>query len=87
MCLSDLKRGEWGRVVRIEDEKLRVQLLRFGIHGGCRVRCHARLPFGPVVVRYGGQEIALGREVARGIEIQSDRLPAGAAACCAGRLS
>jgi len=73
MCLSDLRRGEWARVLNIPDDTLRVQLLRFGIHDGSRVRCHARLPFGPVVLRYGGQEIALGREVARSIEIQSDR--------------
>jgi Fe2+ transport system protein FeoA len=73
MCLSELRRGEWARVLRVGDDALRIQLLRFGIHDGCRVRCHARLPFGPVVLRYGGQEVALGREVARGIEVQSER--------------
>ena len=81
MCVSDLRRGQWGRVLRIPDENLRVQLLRFGIHDGARVCCHARLPFGPVVLRYGGQEIALGREVARGIEIQTDVGKDGSSGC------
>lgn len=72
MCLSDLRRGEWARVVGIPDENLRVQLLRFGISDGCRVCCHAKLPFGPVVLRYGGQEIAMGRQVARTIQVEGE---------------
>ncbi len=72
MCLSDLRRGQWARVEKISDDALRVQLLRFGITPGSRVCCHARLPFGPVVVKYGGQEIAVGRQVARGIEVAGE---------------
>ncbi len=69
MCLSELKRGQTARVDNIADEHLRVQLLRFGIAAGCQVCCHARLWAGPVVLRYGGQEIALGREVAQQIQV------------------
>lgn len=69
MCLSDLRRGETARVLQIPDERLRIQLLRFGIAAGSEVCCQARLPFGPVVVRYGGQEVAMGRQVARAIEV------------------
>ncbi len=69
MCLSDLRRGETARVLQIPDERLRIQLLRFGIAPGSEVRCHARLPFGPVVVRYGNQEVAMGRQVARTIQV------------------
>ena len=76
MSLSDLRRGDSATVVDIPDEGLRMQLLRFGITAGCRVRCHARLPFGPVVLRYGGQEIAVGREVARRVAV--DRKGSGA---------
>lgn len=71
MSLSDLRRGESATVKGIADEGLRMQLLRFGITAGCRVRCHARLPFGPVVLRYGGQEIAVGREVARRVAVEA----------------
>ncbi|MBI5014010.1 MAG: ferrous iron transport protein A [Deltaproteobacteria bacterium] len=70
MCLSDLRRGDSATVTGIPDENLRMQLLRFGITSGCHVSCHARLPFGPVVLRYGGQEIAVGREVARSVSVE-----------------
>ncbi|MDW7710120.1 MAG: ferrous iron transport protein A [Deferrisomatales bacterium] len=72
MCLSDMRRGEWARVTRIPDDDLRVQLLRFGIGDGSRVRCHAKLPLGPVVLRYGGQEIAVGRQLARTIQVEGE---------------
>lgn len=71
MCLSELRRGQAAIVTHIPDETLRTQLLRFGIAAGSRVFCHARLPFGPVVLRFGGQEIALGRQLAEQIRIQS----------------
>lgn len=69
MCLSELRRGQKANVTEIADETLRVQLLRFGITQGCQVQCHTNLPFGPVVLRYGGQEIAIGREIAGQISI------------------
>lgn len=70
MCLSELRRGQRATVAHIPDENLRVQMLRFGITAGSQVRCHAKLPYGPVVLSYGGQEIALGREIARQIKVQ-----------------
>lgn len=74
MCLSDLRRGQRARVVRIPDEHLRVQMLRFGIAAGCQVCCHTKLPFGPVVLKYGGQEIALGRQVATTIQVEPEHV-------------
>ncbi len=70
MCLSDLKRGREARVNRIDDAGLRTLLLRFGIATGSQVRCLNRIPFGPIVLRYGGQELALGRDIARRITIE-----------------
>lgn len=72
MSLSDLRRGQVVQVLQIPDETVRIQLLRFGITPGSRVRCHTKLPFGPVVVKYGGQEIAVGRQVARGIRVERE---------------
>lgn len=69
MCLSELRRGQVATVAHIPEEQLRVQLLRFGIIPGSQVSCHTNIPFGPVVLRYGGQEIALGREIARRIRV------------------
>lgn len=71
MCLSELRRGQAATVAHIPDATLRAQLLRFGIAAGSRVLCHARLPLGPVVLRFGGQEIALGRQHADQIKVQS----------------
>ncbi len=71
MCLSDLHRGQTATVVQIPDDDLRMQLMRFGVTAGCLVRCHTKVPFGPVVVRYGGQEIAVGRRVAERIRVES----------------
>lgn len=77
MSLNDLRRGDSATVVAIPDDSLRIQLLRFGITAGCSVRCHAKVPFGPVVLRYGGQEIAVGREVARRVGVRACAAAAG----------
>jgi len=69
MSLNDLRRGQSATIGNIEKEHLRVQLLRFGITTGCQVSCHTNIPFGPVVLKYGKQEIALGRELARQVSI------------------
>ena len=70
MSLNELRRGDRATVTSIPEESLRIQLLRFGITIGCSVQCHARVPCGPVVLRYGGQEIAVGRDVARGVGVR-----------------
>jgi Fe2+ transport system protein FeoA len=70
MCLTDLERGDCATVVGIQGEHLRVQLLRFGITAGSTVEVGSRLPFGPVVLRHGGIEVALGREAAREVEVR-----------------
>ncbi len=64
MSLYELRRGQSATITNVPDENLRIQLLRFGIISGTQVRCHCKLPFGPVVLKYAGQEIALGREIA-----------------------
>lgn len=69
MCISDLKNGQEATVLNIPQEDLRVQLLRFGITPGSRVSCATNIPFGPVVLKFGSQEIALGRQIARKITV------------------
>ena len=71
MCLSEMKRGQTAFIDNIPDDHLRAQLMRFGITAGTQVLCHTRIPFGPVVLRYGGQEIALGRDLALQIKVKS----------------
>lgn len=70
MCLSELPQGRRARVGHIPDEELRTQLLRFGITAGTEVQCHCKLPLGPVVLRFGSQEIALGRTLADKVQVE-----------------
>ena len=69
MTINKLATGESAQIDSIKDELLRAQLLRFGIIEGCQIECHSKIPFGPVVLKFGGQQIALGRENAKQIKI------------------
>lgn len=73
MSLTDLRHGQSATITAIPDEYLRVQLLRFGITCGSEIRCHCKLPLGPVVLKFGSQEIALGREIARMVSVEANR--------------
>jgi Fe2+ transport system protein FeoA len=73
MSLTDLRHGQCATITAIPDEYLRVQLLRFGITCGSEIRCHCKLPLGPVVLKFGSQEIAMGREIARMVSVQANR--------------
>lgn len=68
--LSALRSGERARIVDIPDERARAQAIRFGMGSGACVRCVTALPGGPVVLRSGRQEIAVGRSLARRIRVE-----------------
>ncbi len=70
MCISEMKRGEMATIVEVPEGILRHQLLRFGIAPGTSISCRCRIPFGPVVVGLAGQEIALGRDIARSVMVR-----------------
>lgn len=67
MCLTDVKKGQTVAIVKIDDEEVRTQFIRFGIGEGSRVRCLEKIPFGPFLLKHNRQEIAVGREVAKTI--------------------
>ena len=69
MCLCDMKKGERAVVSEVPEGELRHKLLRFGIAPGAKLKVHAKPPLGPVVVRFGGQEIALGRDIAKQVKV------------------
>lgn len=71
MSLNEIKRGQQVRIRTIEGEVLRTQLIRLGLIEGSSVRCLERIPFGPLMLRLNRQEIAVGREVARKITVES----------------
>lgn len=70
MRLSETKPGDAFMVAAIADEFARLQAIRFGIAEGARAICQTVLPGGPVVVRKGKQEMALGRNLADRIQVR-----------------
>jgi len=68
--LADARKGDVLEVRAINDENARIQAVRFGMAEGALVECVTRIPAGPIVVRSGRQEIALGRALARKIRVR-----------------
>ncbi|MGE5618500.1 MAG: FeoA family protein [Sphingomonadaceae bacterium] len=71
MTLDMVRRGDHVRILRIDDPQVRFQAIRFGIGEGADVRCAEKLPAGPIVLRRGRQEIAIGRSIARSISVEA----------------
>jgi len=57
-------------VLRIHNQETASLALRLGVSEGERLVLACKIPGGPVVVRRGCVEIALGRELCRDIEIE-----------------
>lgn len=70
-CTLDRARvGDRVEVLEVRDDYARMQALRFGMGEGACVTCVTRIPAGPLVLRSGRQEIAVGRNLARGIRVR-----------------
>lgn len=70
MTLDQAEKGQRIEIVKIPDEKIRVQAIRLGIFEGSKLLCSEKLPGGPVILQNRMQEIAIGRNLAREIEIK-----------------
>lgn len=68
--LDRMARGQSCEVLGIDDEMARITALRFGMSEGAQISCVTRIPAGPVVVRSGRQEIAIGRALAKRISVR-----------------
>lgn len=68
--LDCVRKGDALQVVSVDDELARVQCLRFGMAEGATVDCITRIPAGPIVLKSGRQEIAVGRSLARRITVR-----------------
>jgi ferrous iron transport protein A len=54
--VSDLRKGETGRIVSFTDKLMSLKLLEMGCLPGCDVRVDAIAPFGdPICLSIGGQ--------------------------------
>lgn len=68
--LDCIRAGEKIEVVAVDDEHARMQALRFGMGEGACLECLTRIPAGPLVVKSGRQEIAIGRSLAGRIRVR-----------------
>ncbi len=57
-------------IVSINQEKLSEDSMRFGIECGECVQIINKLPGGPIVIQKNQQQIAIGRELAKAIEVR-----------------
>jgi len=71
ICSLDcIRKGERIEIISVDDTHARVQALRFGMAEGACVECVTRVPAGPLVIKSGRQEIAVGRALARRINVR-----------------
>ncbi len=70
-CTLDAVRGgDVVEIVGVDDQGARIHALRFGMAEGSQARCVTRIPAGPIVMRSGRQEIAVGRKLAQRIRVR-----------------
>ncbi|HEX3030901.1 MAG TPA: ferrous iron transport protein A [Bacillota bacterium] len=70
MTLDKVKKGQKIRLCSIPGEEVRAQAIRFGLSEGEIVTCCEIMPAGPIVVQRSRQEIAIGRGLARDIQVE-----------------
>ena len=69
MNLEDAPKKQLLQVVSINNEKLLEDALRFGIESGESLQIINKLPGGPIVIQKSQQQIAIGRELAKAIQV------------------
>ncbi len=57
-------------IMSISEEKLSNDAMRFGIEAGECIKIINKLPGGPIVIQRNQQQIAIGRELAKAIEVR-----------------
>ena len=67
MTMDRMRRGDEMVITDVGDERARVTAIRFGIAEGATVTCVTKIPAGPIVLKSGRQEIAVGRNLAKRI--------------------
>ncbi|PZD97477.1 ferrous iron transport protein A [Paenibacillus sambharensis] len=73
MLVTEMRRGQTGVIIFIENARLQRDAMRFGLGAGQKVECIELLPAGPVVLRRNHQELAIGRELASCIQIKCNQ--------------
>jgi Fe2+ transport system protein FeoA len=70
-CTLDcVRKGDKIEIISVDDSDARVQAMRFGMCEGANVECVTKIPAGPLVIKSGRQEIAVGRSLAKRINVR-----------------
>ena len=70
-CTLDcVRKGDKIEIISVDHPDARVQALRFGMCEGSSVECVTKIPAGPLVIKSGRQEIAVGRSLAKRISVR-----------------
>jgi len=67
MTLNKINKGQEFKIESIMEKSIREQAIRLGIFEGIIVKCSHKLPCGPIILKTGLQEIAIGRKLAKKI--------------------
>ena len=73
MHLGEVKEGEIVEILEFPEGDIKSQAIRFGIDSGQSVYISQVFNNGPVVIKKGNQEIAIGRNLAEKIKIKRGR--------------
>jgi len=70
-CTLDcVRKGDKMEIISVDHPEARVQALLFGMCEGANVECVTKIPAGPLVIKSGRQEIAVGRSLAKRINVR-----------------
>lgn len=68
--LDQAQVGDRLTILRIADAETATVALRLGVSEGECVELASKIPGGPLVLRVGAMELALGRSLCKGIEVE-----------------
>lgn len=69
MGIDTVPVGSRARIEAIEDAAARRELTRLGFEEGADVEVISRIPFGPIVLQRRHRQVAIGRELARRVQV------------------
>lgn len=71
MTIDKLRKGQIAKIKSFNEESMKGFAMRLGLDNGVTVCCHEVIPAGPIILKKGHQEIAVGRNLAKKIEIEA----------------
>ncbi len=70
MTLDKVTRGNKVRITKINNKDIKTQAIRIGLYEGADFFCSERLAGGPIILQNRMQEVAIGKRLAEGIEVE-----------------